>query len=167
MIARVALGLALAVSFVGACTSDDPEAVASAATSRTSETGETADSAAPDEFCLLMVEVNSEPTDPQSEVWLERYGRAAAIAPEQFREAMEAQLALIEAQAELPVGPDADDLTGNFEYMELVAATKTASFRAAAEEMATYLVDECGIEFEEQDEGAPATFTSVGPPIEE
>lgn len=167
MILRSAvIGLAIAITVVlGGCTSDETDAGGSDATTDT-RAGDDQDVVVADEFCTLMTDLNQEPPDLESADWLARYARAGEIAPEQFREALAAQLALMEAQADLPTGPDANDLTGDLGYMELVAATQTASFRAAAEEMATYLIDECGIEFEERDEGTPATFTSIAPAVE-
>jgi hypothetical protein len=155
--------LAVAMT-TSACPSDDPQEVEAV-----DAEGSTAAGGSEDGFCALMAEVSSDEADPGSAEWVAVYAEATAAAPDQFRSAMEAQLALLEAQQEMEAsgtGDDEGDLTGNFEYMELVAATQTAAHQEAAENLAVFLLEECGIELVEPDEGAPATFTSVGRPLD-
>jgi hypothetical protein len=161
-----------AIVALGACASDDPEAVQSAATSPTSIDGSgSGDSAAEDEFCHIMADLNSlrEAPETASAEWVEQYRRAAELAPEQYRDSFELQLALLDANLVLEAAGDGtqEEQDAAYEaYMERAAELRSGDLEAAAEELAVYLTDECGIELVEQDEGAPATFTSVGRPLD-
>jgi len=97
-----------------------------------------------------------------------RFEQAVLGRPVHFVDGDEAADRKAQDELEASSGGDDTDLTGNLDYMELVAATKTAEFQAASDRMTVILTDDCGIELEAPTVNTVAPFTgSILPPVED